>query len=57
MLGQSQMKLRKISIQSSRNESITDKQLVKNVVNNIASSLQNLTTDFKKNQNLYLKSE
>ena len=59
ILGQSQMKLRKMSIKNNStgvSSSTTDKRLIKNVVNNLASSLQNLTTEFRKNQNLYLKS-
>jgi len=53
------MKIRKISKRSSAsgsNVTISDKFLIKNVVNNLATSLQDLTTYFRKNQNLYLKS-
>ena len=35
----------------------TDLRLTKSVVSNLAASLQELTTDFRKNQNLYLKSK
>ncbi len=53
------MKIRKISIRSTSNGSNvtkSDKYLIKNVVNNLATSLQELTTYFRKNQNDYLKS-
>ena len=59
ILGQSQMKIRKMSIKNNSTgvgSSTTDKRLIKNVVNNLASALQDLTTEFRKNQNLYLKS-
>lgn len=56
ILGQSQMKVRKISIRvGGVHSSRSDQRLIRNVVSNLASSLQNLTTDFRKNQNLYLK--
>lgn len=58
ILGQNQMKIRKMSIRntnSGSNSSYTDKCLIKNVVSNLATSLQDLTTFFRKNQNLYLK--
>lgn len=58
ILGQSQMKVRKMSIRSNSagmNSSGADKRLIKNVVSNLATALQDLTTDFRKNQNLYLK--
>jgi len=53
------MKIRKISKRSTTsgsNVTISDKFLIKNVVNNLATSLQDLTIYFRKNQNLYLKS-
>jgi syntaxin 16 len=36
---------------------MSDRRLMKNIVANLASSLQDLTTNFRKNQNLYLKSK
>lgn len=59
ILGQSQMKVRKMSIRSNSagiHSSGADKRLIKNVVSNLATALQDLTTDFRKNQNVYLKS-
>jgi hypothetical protein len=41
---------------SSLRVSATDQRLMKNVVNSLASSLQDLLNDFRKNQNTYLKS-
>lgn len=58
VLGQCQMKVRKISIRSNNvgmRHSTTDKRLIQNVVSNLATSLQDLTIDFRKSQNLYLK--
>ena len=59
ILSQSQNKVRKISIKSNMSSlrvSATDQRLMKNVVNSLASSLQDLLNDFRKNQNTYLKS-
>lgn len=57
ILNQVHLKIRKISIKnnSSSNQSFTDQRLVTNVVKNLASTLQEMTTNFKKNQNIYLK--
>lgn len=58
VLGQCQMRVRKISIRSNNSGkciSSSDKRLLKNVVNNLATGLQDLTSEFRKNQNLYLK--
>ena len=54
------MKVRKISIKSNSSKyraSSTDQRLIKSVVNNLATNLQELTTSFRKSQNLYLKSK
>jgi syntaxin 16 len=58
VLGQCQMRVKKFSNKSNMGKinSSTDKRLLKNVVNNLATALQDLTSDFRKNQNLYLKS-
>lgn len=57
MVGQCQSRIRRLSILVNNfNASQTDKRLIKNVVNNLASQLQELTTNFRKNQNGYLKS-
>jgi hypothetical protein len=37
--------------------SATDQRLMRNVVNSLAASLQDLLNEFRKNQNLYLKSK
>lgn len=60
MVSQCQSKIRKLS-QRSNNEGFksgghTDKRLMRNVVGNLAQQLQDLTTNFRKNQNAYLKS-
>lgn len=52
------MKVKKLSLKAYANSSSnTDQRLLKNVVNNLALSLQDLTTNFRKNQNIYLKSK
>lgn len=56
ILGQAQMKVRKISIKSNSIQTgHTDQRLIRNVVKNLASLLQELTSSFRKNQSLYLK--
>lgn len=50
------MNIRKLSIKANSTKSASDKRLMKNVVTNLATSLQDLTMNFRKNQNLYLKS-
>jgi len=57
ILNQSQLKLRKLSTRSNVLKSgSADQRLMKNVVNNLANLLQDLTTNFRKSQNVYLKS-
>ena len=56
MAGHCQSKIGKLSSKlNSYNPTMTDKRLIKNVVSNLASQLQELTTNFRKNQNAYLK--
>lgn len=57
VLGQNQMKVRKISIRSKSVEftTSTEKRLIKNVISNLATALQDLTTSFRTSQNKYLK--
>lgn len=67
MISQCQSKIRKLSVQSNvagqqgfnnnRAAVQTDRRLMKNVVSNLAQQLQELTTSFRKNQNVYLKSK
>lgn len=59
MASQCQSKIRKLSFKSNAEglrSAMTDKRLMKNVVGNLAQQLQDLTTNFRKNQNAYLKS-
>lgn len=59
MLSQSQNNIRKISIRTNSNSTKLqpgDQRLMKNVVSKLATSLQELTITFRKNQNLYLQS-
>jgi syntaxin 16 len=58
MANQSQLKIRRLSSRVNTGQcSQSDKRLIKNVVNNLALQLQELTQNFRKNQNAYLKSK
>jgi hypothetical protein len=58
MVSQCQSKIRRLAIASGSKPTAvqTDKRLMKNVVSNLAQQLQELTTNFRKGQNAYLKS-
>ena len=56
MAGNCQSMIRQISNKLNSKSTSTDKRLIRNVVSNLATQLQELTTNFKTNQNIYLKS-
>lgn len=53
-----QGKIRKLSIRANSfsSRSYTDERLMNNIVKSLASQLQEITSNYRTNQNLYLKS-
>ena len=58
-LAQCQLKIQKLSIKTKSSRSFSkaaDMRLTRSVVSSLASSLQDMTTEFRTNQNAYLRS-